>query len=203
MHNRLFRTQSLKLSRYILCAALMMALNGCNPEKQWQLHDITGHLPELRFSLMADNGQLVTDKTYQHYLVLLFFGYTNCQSECPSTLFRLAKIVQKLGNNAPRTRILFVTLDPDHDSPDVLHPYVTAFDPEHMIGLTGEKSAIEDLTKRYRIAFRPKTSEADEITHSAVVYVFDRQGHARLLIAPDDANESVINDLQRLLDSSK
>lgn len=203
MHNRLFGTRGLKFGRTILCVALTLALNGCNPEKQWQLHEITGHLPDLRFSLMSDTGQPVTDQTYQGYLVMLFFGFTTCEAECPTTLFRLTKIVRHLGDNANRTRILFVTLDPGRDTPQVLHHYVAAFDAGHAIGLTGNEGEIEDLAKRYRAAFRPKKSDSDDITHSAAVYVFDPQGQARLLVTPDDTIETVANDLRYLLESSR
>jgi protein SCO1/2 len=203
MHNRLFRTRGLKFGRTMLCVAMTLLLNGCDTEKQWQLHEITGHLPDLRFSLMSDNGQPVTDQTYQGYLVLLFFGFTSCQAECPTTLFRLTKIVRYLEEKVNRTRILFVTLDPGRDTLQVLHRYVTAFDTEHMVGLTGNESDIEDLAKRYRATFRPRESDSDEISHSTAVYVFDPQGHARFLITPEDAVETVTNDLRGMLDSSQ
>jgi protein SCO1/2 len=183
--------------------ALTLVLNGCNTEKKWQLHEITGHLPDLRFSLMSDTGQPVTDQTYQGHLIMLFFGFTSCQAECPSTLFRLAKIVQHLGDNANRARILFVTLDSGRDTLQVLHRYVTAFDAGHAIGLTGSEGEIEDIAKRYRAAYRPRKSDSDDIIHSAAVYVFDPQGHARLLITPDDAIVMAANDLRRLLESSR
>ena len=203
MHNRLFGTRGLRFGRTMLCVAMTLLLNGCDTEKQWQLHEITGHLPDLRFSLMSDTGQPVTDKTYQGYLVLLFFGFTSCQAECPATLFRLTKILGYLEKKANRTRILFVTLDPGRDTLQVLHRYVTAFDTEHMVGLTGNESNIEDLAKRYRAAFRPRESNSDELSHSAAVYVFDPQGHARFLVTPDDPIVTVADDLRRLLDSSQ
>ena len=203
MHNRLFGTRGLKFGRTMLCLAMTLLLNGCDTEKQWQLHEITGHLPDLRFSLMSDNGQPVTDQTYQGYLVMLFFGFTSCKAECPATLFRLTKIVQRLENKTHRIRILFVTLDPRRDTLQVLHRYVTAFDTEHTVGLTGNESGIEDLAKRYRAAFHPRESDSDEISHSTAVYVFDPQGHARFLITPEDAVETVTNDLRGMLDSSQ
>jgi len=203
MHNRLFRTRGLKFGRTMLCVAMTLLLNGCDTEKQWQLHEISGHLPDLRFSLMSDNGQPVTDQTYQGYLVMLFFGFTSCKAECPTTLFRLTKIVQHLGNKAHRIRILFVTLDPGRDTSQVLHRYVTAFDTEHTVGLTGNESDIEDLAKRCRAVFRPRKSDSDELSHSAAVYVFDPQGHARFLITPEDAIEAVTKDLQGMLESSQ
>ncbi|MDD5411794.1 MAG: SCO family protein [Methylobacter sp.] len=197
MHARLFGTRGLKF----LCIALTLILSGCKQEKQWQLHEITGHLPDLRFSLMSDTGQPVTGQTYQGYLVMLFFGFTSCQAECPTTLFRLANIVRRMGANANRTRILFVTLDPGRDTPQVLHNYVTAFDAGHAIGLTGNEGEIEEIAKRYRAAYRPKKSNSDDVSHSAAVYVFDPEGHARLLVTPDDAIETVADDLRHLLDS--
>ena len=203
MHNRLFGTRGLRFGRTMLCVAITLLLNGCDTEKQWQLHEITGHLPDLRFSLMSDTGQPVTDKTYQGYLVLLFFGFTSCQAECPATLFRLTKIVRGLENNAHRIRILFVTLDPGRDTLHVLHRYMTAFDALHTVGLTGNESDIEKLAKRYRAAFRPRESASDELSHSAAVYVFDPQGHARFLITPEDAIETVTNDLRGMLESSQ
>jgi protein SCO1/2 len=178
-----------------------LALNSCDAERKWQLHEITGHLPDLRFSLMSDTGQPVTNRTYQGCLVLLFFGFTSCQAECPATLFRLTKIEQRLEEKANRTRILFITLDPGRDTLQVLHRYVTAFDAVHTVGLTGNERDIENLAKRYRAAFRPRESNSDELSHSAAVYVFDPEGHARFLVTPEDGIETVANDLRRLLDS--
>lgn len=203
MHNGLFGTRGLKLGRTLLCVAMALSVNSCDTEKHWQLHEITGHLPDLRFSMMSDTGQPVTDKTYQGYLVLLFFGFTSCQAECPATLFRLTKIVQRLENKAHRIRILFVTLDPGRDTLHVLNRYVTAFDAEHTIGLTGNETEIGNLAKRCRAAFRPRKFNSDELSHSSAVYVFDPQGHARFLITPDDSMVTVADDLRRLLDSSQ
>jgi protein SCO1/2 len=203
MHVRFFGKRNLKFGRTMRCVALTLALNGCDTERQWQLHDITGHLPDLRFLLMSDAGQPVTDQTYQGYLVMLFFGFTNCQAECPSTLFRLAKIVQGLGDSEKRTRILFVTLDPGRDSPQVLRRYISAFAAGHAVGLTGNETGIENLTKRYRAAYRPRQTDTDELSHSAAIYVFDPQGHARFLVTPDDSIVTVVSDLRRLLDSSR
>lgn len=201
MHNRFVRTHHLKFGRTVVYIALTFVLNSCDAEKKRQLHEITGHLPDLSFSLISDTGQPVTDKTYQGYLVMLFFGFTSCQAECPATLFRLTKIVRCLEEKANRTRILFVTMDPGRDTLQVLHRYVTAFDTEHMVGLTGNESNIEDLARSYRAAFRPRESNSDELSHSAAVYVFDPQGHARFLITPEDEIETVTNDLRGMPES--
>ena len=203
MHVSFLKKGGLQVCRSILCVAVMLLSNGCNTEKQWQLNDISGHLPDLRFSLKSDAGQTVTDQTYKGFLVLLFFGFTNCQAECPATMFRLAKIVQGLEENANRARILFITVDPARDTPLVMQRYVRAFDAEHTLGLTGNGDEIENLAKRYRIAYRQRESESGDIVHSAVVYVFDRKGHARLMITPKDEIKTVVKDLQHLLTLSR
>jgi len=209
MLNQLLGARALKFARCSLFIPLTVVMGSCDTKRQWHLQEITDHLPDLHFSLMSDSGQPVSDQTYQGYLVLLFFGFTRCQAECPITLLRLAKIVGHLGDHANRARILLVSLNPNYDTPPVLHRYVAAFDAKHAIGLTGSQAEIEELAKRYRIAYRPGIADSenpDTITHNAVVYVFDPQGHARLLIAPDDTIEVAVNDLLpllKLLDSYK
>ncbi len=187
-----------RFGRIIIYLVLILVLSGCDKEKQWQLNEVTGHLPDLQFSLMSDNGQEVSEQTYRGYQVMMFFGFTNCALECPATMFRLAKIVQMLGQDGESTRILFVTLAPEQDTPKVLHRYVAAFDAKHAIGLTGSTAQIEALVKRYRAAYRPRKSDGDDIVHSTAVYVFDSEGHARLLMTPDDAIETVAHDLRQL-----
>lgn len=100
---------------------------------------------------------------------MLFFGFTNCQTECPTTLFRLAKVLPRVEDDAKHIRILFITLDSSHDTPYVLHRYMTAFDNRHVIGLTGSETNLESITKRYRIAYYPGRSDSDEIVHGAAV----------------------------------
>ena len=169
MHEKLSSIQDSSVVLHLFCIALTLLLNGCGNQEPWRLHDISGHLPNLRFSLMSDAGQIVTNQTFQGKLVLLFFGFTRCQATCPTTLFRLTKIVQRLGSDADRPRILFVTLDPGRDKPEVLRRYLAEFDAERAIGLTGNEGAIEDFVKRYRAAYRPSATDFDDIVHSAAV----------------------------------
>jgi protein SCO1/2 len=112
--------------------------------------------------------------------------------------------MQLLGTDANRARILFVTLDPERDTPQILHRYVGQFDPDHAIGLTGTTSDIERLTKQYRAAYRPrsKISEAGGIDHGDAVYIFDSQGRARLLATSADSDEHLAQDLRRLLETA-
>lgn len=192
------------LSRYILGLAVAFAMSSCVAEKTWHVEEVTGHLPDLAFSLTSDDGRPVTAKTYENYILLMYFGFTNCKAECPVSMARLARVMRLLGDNANRTRILFVTLDPRYDSPPVLRHYVAQFDPKHAVGLTGTTDDIQDLTKRYRAAYRPysKTGEMSGITHGDAVYIFDLAGQARLLATSADSDEGLAEDIRRLLDAT-
>jgi protein SCO1/2 len=189
------------LGRYIMSLTVALAISGCMAEKSWHVEEVTGHLPELNFSLTSDRGSAVTAKTYEGYLLLMYFGFTHCTAECPVSMARLAHVMRLLGNDGHRARILFVTLDPQRDTPQVLHRYVMEFDPEHAVGLTGTITDIERLTKQYRAAYRPrsKIEEAGDIEHGDAVYIFDTKGQARLLATSSDSDENLAKDLHRLL----
>jgi protein SCO1 len=189
------------LNRYILSLTIAFAISGCIGQKSWHLEEVTGHLPDLDFSLISDRGIPVTAKTYEGYLLLMYFGFTHCNAECPVSMARLAHVMRLLGNDAERTRILFVTLDPQRDTPQTLHRYITQFDAEHAVGLTGTVADIERLTKQYRAAYRPrsKIEEVGDIEHGDAVYIFDAKGQARLLATSSDPSERLAEDLKRLI----
>ena len=190
------------LGRYIRCLAIAFVISGC-VEKTWHVKEITGHLPDLSFSLTSDSGHPVTAKTYEGYILLMYFGFTNCDAECPVSMARLAHVLQLLGDEANRTRILFVTLDPARDTPQVLHRYVTQFDPDRAIGLTGTSGDIEGLTKRYRAAYRPRSGiGGSAVTHGDAIYIFDSRGQARLLATSADSDKNLAGDLRRLVEVS-
>jgi protein SCO1 len=196
--------RSFVLGQYILGLTMTLAINGCTHEKPWQMQEVTGHLPDLNFSLISDEGRPVTARTYNGYILLMYFGFTNCDAECPVSMARLANTLQLLGDSANRMRILFVTLDPEQDTPQVLRRYVAQFDSEHAVGLTGATDDIQDLTKRYRAAYRPrsKIGRINDITHGDAVYIFDSRGQARLLATSADSDGNLAKDLQRLLHAS-
>jgi protein SCO1/2 len=181
------------------CAAVLLA--ACASHPNWQLDDVSGHLPDLKFQLTNDLGKPVTAATYRGKVVVLYFGYTHCPDVCPLTLVHLHTVLQKLGKDAGDVRVLFVTVDPARDTVPVLHQYVTAFDPR-IVGLTGTQDEIAKLAKRYRAYFQretPKKSSADyEVTHSSAIYVFDREGRARLLATPGTTNDAIFHDLKIL-----
>ena len=193
--------------RWLLAAAALLLLAACAAHPQWQLDDVQGHLPDLKFSMTNDLGQPVTAADYRGKVVLLYFGYTHCPDVCPLTLVHLHTVLQKLGKDADDVRLLFVTVDPTRDTVPALHQYVTAFDPR-VVGLTGTQDAIAQLAKRYRAFYKPEPAKASssddyEVTHSSAIYVFDREGHARLLATPGDSNDEILHDLKILVEQNR
>lgn len=198
----------MKLYRAFLPALLLVVgvlLAGCQHDEPlpFRLTNISGHMPDLDFKLTDDHGKAVTGADYRGKVVLLYFGYTHCPDVCPLTLAQLHVVMQRLGPLADGARILFVSVDPARDTPAVMHAYVNAFDPR-AVGLTGDARAIEALSKRYRSAFTREPGSADgsyEVSHSSAIYVFDRDGKARVLATPSGSRDDLVHDLHLLLDS--
>ena len=183
----------------LLCAALLAACSAASPP--WQLNDVRGHLPDLQFNLVSDTGKPATAADFHGKYVLMYFGYTHCPDVCPLTLVHLHLVMQKLGKEADKVRILFVSVDPARDTPQVLHQYVTAFDPR-VVGLTGTPEQIAAMAKRYRAAFNRNAVQPGggyEVSHSSAIYIFDTQGRARLLGTSADPAEEITHDLGLLM----
>jgi protein SCO1 len=187
------------LSTGLVLSALLSACHQDQPPP-WQLTNIAGHMPDLSFRLTDDQGKTVTPADYRGKVTLLYFGYTHCPDVCPLTLAHLHVVMQQLGKLADGVRILFVSVDPQRDTPAVLHDYVAAFDP-HAVGLTGSPADIEALTKRCRAAFSREPGKGDnyDVSHSSGIYVFDTNGKATLLATPTDERDKLVHDLHLLL----
>ena len=186
-----------------------MILAGCSdPNIKWSLYDVSGHLPDLRFSLQGAGNKTVTEKDFAGQTVLMFFGYASCPDICPTTMAQLTEVVQKLGDRAQGVKIIFVSVDPHRDTPDVLQAYVKAFS-NSAIGLTGNETQVAELARRYRIAYqieKPKpgdSADVYDITHSRGVFIFDRFGRARLLASDTEKVDSVVQDLAQLIELTK
>jgi protein SCO1/2 len=195
------RLARLALSTLLLIGVL--SLSACHHEAAipWRLTDVSGHMPDLDFKLTDDQGKPVSGADYRGKVVLLYFGYTHCPDVCPLTLAHLHVVMQRLGPLADGARILFVTVDPSRDTPAVMHAYVNAFDPR-AVGLTGPARDIEALVKRYRASFTREPGSPDgnyEVSHSSAIYLFDRDGKARLLATPASSQDDQVHDLYLLL----
>ena len=193
------------LVRGILLAAAMLALAACSSSKlEWQTNNVTGHLPDLHFDMTGDNGQPMTADALKGKVVMMFFGYTHCPDVCPLSLTHLHVVMQRLGKLADQVRIVFVSVDPKRDTPEILHGYVRAFD-KHAVGLTGSIKQVRKLTKAYRVVFNsdPPDSHGNyEVSHSSAVFIFDRQGRARLISGSADNMSAIEHDVKQLIDET-
>jgi protein SCO1/2 len=194
-----------RLARLVLLLGVALLLVACHrePPLPWRLTDVSGHMPDLSFQLTDDHGKPVTADDYRGKVVLLYFGYTHCPDVCPLTLAHLHAALQRVGPKADDARILFVSVDPARDTPSIMHAYVNAFD-KRAVGLVGTPRAIEALSKRYRSAFTREPDQGKgryEVSHSSAIYLFDRQGRARLLATPATSQDDLVHDLYLLLET--
>ena len=183
-----------------LCAAL--ALCGC-VQRQLPHHmtDISGLVAPLQFHMTDQDGRPVSAADYRGDVVMLYFGYTHCMDECPTTLAKLADAIAHLGAQAGRVRVLFVTVDPRRDTEPVLKRYVNDFGPQ-FVGLRGSPAQLTRMIKRYRVSYhyeKPDASGAYEVDHSSAVFIFGRRGRARLLAQTATPAPVLTTYLRRLL----
>lgn len=181
---------------------ITLMLTGCaGNEESWHAKDISGLMPDLEFQLRGTDGQPVRASDSAGTIRLLYFGFTSCPDVCPTTLTDLRRSVSQLPEEYQNdVTTLFVSVDPRRDVPERLASYVHFFG-DHVVGLTAEETVLRTLTKRYRTTFgydKPDASGNYNVSHSSAVYVFDRNGHARLLLRPDLSPEQVSEDLAQL-----
>jgi protein SCO1 len=129
------------------------------------------------FSLTDQNGRTVTEQDLKGRPFLVFFGFTHCPDICPTTMFEISEVLKALGPDAERTRALFISVDPERDTPAALKDYISSFDPR-IIALTGNAEAIAAVTKAYRAYYRKVPLKDGDYTmdHLALVYLMDKNG---------------------------
>ena len=127
------------------------------------------------FRLMSSDGKSVSDADLKGDVVVMFFGYTHCPDVCPTTLFEVSELFRKLGEGA-KIRGVFVSVDPERDTPEILKDYLGSFD-KRIIGLSGDRAALEPMLKAYRVYARknPAANGEYSMDHSAIVYLMDKQ----------------------------
>jgi protein SCO1 len=144
------------------------------------------------FSLIDQNGKPVTDQDMRGRPYLVFFGYTHCPDICPTTLFELSEVLRALGKDADKTGAIFISIDPERDTPAAMKDYLSSFDP-HLVGATGDVKAIEQAEKAYRVYAKKVPGEKGDYSmdHTALVYLMDKQGRFvapfKLSGKPEDA----------------
>ena len=194
-----------KLMTMALVAALAVLGAGCDKlqDKPPAFHntDITGVDYGKGFTLTDHTGKQRTLQDFRGKLVVMFFGYTQCPDVCPTTMSEMAAVMKELGPSAEDVQVLFVTVDPERDTQELLSHYVPAFD-KRFIGLYGNAEQTAKVAKEFKV-FYAKQPGADPgsytVDHTAGSFVFDRQGQLRLFIRHNQGPAIIAHDLRQLL----
>jgi len=157
--------------------------------------DVTRQGYDGDFRLIGHDGKPRTSADFLGKVVVLNFGFTHCPDICPTTLATLASAVHSLGDQAKRVQVLFVTIDPARDTPEVLAKYVTAFEPS-FLGLSGDAAAPRQIARNFHVFYQ---RVADGFDHSAGSYVIDQKGHTRLFLRQTLSSEDMAYDIRSLL----
>jgi protein SCO1/2 len=185
-------------------AALLLAvlLAACSPEvPKFRSTDITGADFGKSLELTAQDGKPRRLADFRGKVVVLFFGYTHCPDICPTTLADMAAVMKQLGPDAARVQVLFVTVDPERDTPEILAKYVPAFDAS-FLGLYGDAAATQRTAKEFRIFYEKRPGGAPgayTVDHSGQSYVLDALGQLRLFVRHDRIAQDLADDLRALL----
>lgn len=181
------------------------ALIACSPEgPKFRSSDVTGASFARDFALTDHTGTKRSLADYRGKAVVVFFGFTQCPDVCPTTLAELAETMRRLGSDAERVAVLFVTVDPERDTPELLAKYVPVFDPR-FVGLSGDAAAIERTAKEFKVLYQKQPGKAPgsySMDHSAGSFVFDPQGRLRLYVSHGQGPDVFTHDLRALLNES-
>lgn len=183
----------------VVFAALLV---GCEPNaERFNNVDITGASYARDFRLTDFNGQPRTLADFRGKVVVMFFGYTQCPDVCPTTMTDMAEVKRRLGPDGERVQVIFVTLDPDRDTAEVLSQYVPGFDPS-FLGLRGTRDETAAIAKDFKVFYQKvpgKTETSYTMDHTAGSYVFDTEGRVRLFLRHAGAIDPIVADLRKLL----
>jgi protein SCO1/2 len=188
--------------RFFGASLLALALAGCGPSQPgFKNTDVTGTDCCKDFRLTDHNGKVRTLADFRGKAVVMFFGYTQCPDVCPTTMVEMKAVLQQLGADAQRVQVLFVTVDPERDTRELLASYVPAFDPS-FLGLYGDLQATAKTAKDFRVFYQKQpgsTPGSYTIDHTAGSYVFDPQGRVRVFVRHGDGGANLAADLRILL----
>jgi len=185
-----------------IASGLALAAAGCAERKpQFKAVDITGADYARDFALTDQNGQLRTLKDFQGKAVVVFFGYTQCPDVCPTTLAELAEAKKLLGTDGAKVQGVFITVDPERDTPEVLKAYMANFDP-NFVALRGSADQTAVVAKDFKVYYKKaegKTPGSYTMDHSAASYVYDPQGRLRLYARYGNGPQALASDIKLLL----
>ncbi len=185
----------------ILVIFLALLLVACSPKNpQFNSVDITGADYAKDLKLTDHTGKARTMADFNGKVVALFFGFTHCPDVCPTTMADMTSVMTKLGDDAKKVQVLFVTLDPARDTPELLAQYVPGFHPS-FLGMTGDEATIKKTTRDFKIYSQQvegKTKGSYTIDHTAGMFVFDPSGRLRLFVSYGMPPDKITADIKQL-----
>jgi protein SCO1/2 len=198
------RSKFMHKSRYFrLAASFFVAffVAACTPAPAFKSMDISGVEWGGDFTLTAHTGKPVKASEFSGKVVVMFFGYTHCPDICAPTLVKLDQMVKRLGDEAKNVQVLFITVDPEHDTVQQLAGFIPPFNPS-FIGLTGSDKEIATVASEYKVAYGQNTQSKPGqilVDHSTGILVKDKKGKLRLLVKNDVAVDDLEHDVRQLL----
>ncbi len=188
--------------RLLVLAAAASLLGACSPDKpSFRSIDITGADYARDFKLADFNGQQRSIADFRGKVVVVFFGFAQCPDVCPTALSDLVQVKQMLGADGSKLQAVFITLDPERDTAEVLKAYTANFDPD-FVALRPTLEQLPEVARHFKIFYRKnegKTAASYTLDHSAGSYVFDPQGRVRLYTRQGIKPEALAEDLRILL----
>ena len=199
---RRLRVMLTALVRCLSMLAMLGAIASCSQAPAaFKTSDITGSSFARDFKLKEPSGATRTLADFRGKVVVVFFGYTHCPDACPTTLADLAAAMKKLGADASRVQVLFITVDPERDTPELLAQYVPAFNPT-FLGLYGDAAATEAVAKEYKVIYQKHAGDTPgsyTVDHSAGSFIYDPQGRVRLYASYGQGADVFAHDIAALL----
>ena len=195
----------LRRAGFALCAVAITLLAACDrfaatPAPSFKGVDITGAEYARSLSLPDTQGRMRSLDEFKGKVVVVFFGYTQCPDVCPTTMAELAALKRDLGADGQRVQGVFVTVDPERDTPEVLNAYMASFDPS-FIALRGTPEQTAEVAKSFKVFYQkvPGKDGSYTVDHTAGAYVFDPQGRVRLFVRYGQPLEAWRADLKQIL----
>ena len=191
--------------RSIVAAAALLALAACGRTKDappnFKGIDITGADYARELNLPDADGRMRSLADFKGKIVVVFFGYTQCPDVCPATLAELAAVKEALGKDGERVQPVFVTVDPERDTPEIIKAYVSSFGPD-FVALRGDAEQTRAAAKQFKVFYAKvpgQTAGNYTMDHTAGSYVFDPEGRIRLFTRYGTGPDALVHDFRILL----
>ena len=188
--------------RRFLCMALLAGCMACAPDKpQFNAVDLTGADYAQGFQLKDHNGQMRTMADFKGQVVVVFFGYTQCPDFCPTTLTEWVQVKKALGDQGQRLQAVFITVDPERDTPALLQTYMANFDPT-FLALVPSMEELPNLAKSFKLYYKKvagSTPTSYTMDHQAGTYIYDPEGRLRLYARYGIGPQAMAQDIATLL----